>query len=136
MKDIRLNTSAYKIVEKNGPGVNLDAWLYKRLKFYGLTPINGCCKDKIFMLFSGVSIYDHKNENTYFDIEKWLKKILLEFGLVTQIDLDNLCCPTDKTLKIFKEFVYFGKDIKKDSLRQWLKNNLEQFNITYIDSCC
>ena len=142
MKNVYLKNSALKKAKNSVFGLNLYAWLYKRLKYYSVIKSNNkCCTTKENVrLYSGVYLFSNHKSEGYFDMEKWLKKMIIELELLDPaelLNLDSLCCPTDKTLKIFKEFVYFGKNNTKImSLKNILKTVLDDYGITYTDSCC
>lgn len=70
-------------------GMNLDKWLFKFLKSLGLSPNLNCttnCWQNSLFLKQGSYLYTSQNCKEYFNLENYVSHILLELGLITEIN--------------------------------------------------
>lgn len=121
-------------------GFSFDNYIFHKLEEYNLNPDRSCCGDYHLMLKTGVTLYsEYNNENEgFYNLEKWLRRTLIQLDVLTQEEVDDLCCPTKKTLFIHTNVLFFGKkDLKnKSDLKVRLKKLLTDWDISFDDPCC
>lgn len=121
-------------------GFSFDNYIFHKLKEYGLTPTRDCCGKSHLMLKTGTTLYAEYNSPNegFYNLEKWLRRSLIQLGVMTQAQIDALCCPTKNTLFLHTNIVYFGKkDLKNNTdLKKRLKKLLTDWSVTYTDPCC
>ena len=120
-------------------GFSFDNYLFHKLVEYGLNPVRDCCGNKHLILKPGVITHTDYNSNnkTYFNLEKWLRKILIKLNALTPEEIEDLCCPTKQTVFLHTGNTYFtDEDLDKSSLDFRVKSLLTQWEVPFTDLCC
>jgi hypothetical protein len=139
MYGVILKPGSYDFKSSNRKGmVDLNLFLSKILTKLGVAYNKECCGLNNLKLKQGVSEKEFANKRVYFDFEKWLYKQLEKYNVV--LPGEYVCCESQKSLQINKEFIYFKskKDKKTEglSLNKWLKDTLVSWNVEPIDCQC
>lgn len=137
---LQIKVGYSKIDDPKKGGFSFDNYVFHKLVEYGLTPTRACCGDQHLMIKKGIitkTEYNNPNQVLY-NFEKWLRRSFIQLGILTEPQVEALCCPTKKTVFIQSNALYFGKskDLLNMDLKKRLKKLLTDWNVTYTDPCC
>ncbi len=145
MYSLNLKPGTYKYAKHHSTfGLDLDAWLFDFLDALSLDPTRPCINEQecgFYNLFikSGIYVKAVNTTKTMFDLEKYIAKALIFYGLITTGDYTAYCCKTRKRLHIYNQYLYFERGSikkRKESLLLWLKTKLAEYDIDIEDTCC
>ena len=140
MYTVNIKQGAYRIdSSKEKAGLNLDNYFRGLLIKYGVPLLNdSCCQQHaLFLQSCTFQFTPHRTANVY-DMEKYFVRMLVFFGVLTQIQVDAICCPGSTKLVVFTDKLYFTnrEGSKKASLSHFITKKLDEFNIPYTNPCC
>ena len=140
MYTVNIKQGAYRIDSSDQKtGLNLDNYFRGLLIKYSVPIINdSCCQPHALFLQSGTFQFTPHSMANVYDLEKYFTKMLIYFGVLTQIQVDAVCCKTTPRLRVFTDKLYFGKrqGSKAGSLLHLIERKLTEFEITYTNPCC
>lgn len=128
-----------KVKSSKNPGLSFDTWFFNKLIDYGLSPERDCCSRRQFMFQPGTYLKQpySTNNKSYFNLEKWLRRILIQLNVLTPEEIEELCCPTKQTLFLHTGNIYFtDEDLDKSSLDFRVKLLLTEWDVPFTDLCC
>jgi len=143
MYNIQFQKNTYKIADVGTySGTNLDLFLLKLLTKYGVTvttPTDCCGSDNLFIR-KGLTVLASSKDAPLdlYNFERYILKLLVAYGVITEEDITEICCKNDKMLHVSSQVLFFTNriDLKTSSTIKWFNRTLNKFGVTYTDPCC
>jgi len=140
MYTVNIKQGAYRIdSSKQKTGLNLDNYFRGLLLKYSVPIVaDSCCQAHALFLQPGTYQFTPHHMANIYDMEKYFTRMLVFFGVLTQPQVDALCCTSSTRLEVFTDKLYFSKrqGSKSGSLSHFIERKLTEFGITYTNPCC
>ena len=137
---LQIKVGYSKVDDPKKGGFSFDNYVFHKLVEYGLTPVRACCSEHQLMIKNGIiNRVDYNNQNqALYNLEKWLRRSLIQLSILTEPQVEALCCPTKTTVFLQTNSLYFGKngDSNNTDLKKRLKKLLTDWAVTFTDPCC
>lgn len=134
MYDIQLKRGMYQYTPfKRTPELDLNHWMFDLLVRFGKTPVKDSCGISNLYIKRGFYKRTKKPSGNLFNLEKYFIKVLKEYSVITQIQIDADNCDTRSQLYIPLNYIYFSDEIqnKNASLLTWLEDLLTDCQVTF-----
>jgi|688.fasta_scaffold485731_2 hypothetical protein len=142
---IKIKQGYAKVTQQEDYGFNFDHWVLNMLNRYDIANIGECCNGGYHLVINPGIIKRSKynnNQKSLFNLEKWLKKMLIYYGVVADTYLfeggEVSCCPTKEATFLQSDALYFTKKRKNNdlSLEKRLYLLLNDWDLNPEDPCC